>query len=71
MKEKKKTEILLKVTERFYTKNPGMQKLIDESMIDICKKKVCHPKSFFLLFFAVGFIVIGYLKKFLCAKDSL
>ena len=35
MKEKKKIETLLKVIERVYAKNPAMQKLIDESMIDI------------------------------------
>ena len=32
MKDKKKVEILLRIIERVYTKSPGMQKLLDESM---------------------------------------
>ena len=73
MKEKTKIEILVKVIEKFYTKNPGMQKLIEKSMIDICKEEsVLSEQVFFLLFFAVGFIVMSYLNmNFLCAKDSL
>ena len=72
MKDKKRVEILLKVIERVYSKNPGMQTLIDESVIDICKEEGVSPEQvFFLLFFAVDFIVMGYLNKnFLCAKDS-
>ena len=39
-----------------------MQKLIDESMIDICKEeRVSSEQVFFFLFFAVSFIVMGYL----------
>ena len=73
MKEKTKIEILVKVIEKFHTKNPGMQKLIKKSMIDICKEEsVSSEQVFFLLFFAVGFIVMSYLSmNFLCAKDSL
>ena len=73
MKEKTKIEILGKVIDKFYTKNPGMQKLIEKSMIDICKEEsVLSEQVFFLLFFAVGFIVMSYLNmNFLCAKDSL
>ena len=73
MKVKTKIEILVKVIEKFYTKNPGMQKLIEKSMIDICKEEsVLSEQVFFLLFFAVGFIVMSYLNmNFLCAKDSL
>ena len=73
MKEKTKIEILVKVIEKFYTKNPGMQKLIEKSMIDICKEEsVLSEQVFFLLFFAVGFIVMSYLNmNCLCAKDSL
>ena len=73
MKEKTKIEILVKVIEKFYTKNPEMQKLIEKSMIDICKEEsVSSEQVFFLLFFAVGFIVMSYLNmNFLCAKDSL
>ena len=36
-KNKKRIEILLKVIERLYSKNPGIQTLIDKLMIDICK----------------------------------
>ena len=72
MKEKKKIETLLKVIERVYAKNPAMQKLIDESMIDIWKEKGESPEQVFFLFFAVGFIVMGYPNiNFLRAKDSL
>ena len=39
MKDRKKIEILLKVIARVYTKSPGMQKLIDRSMKDICKEE--------------------------------
>ena len=47
MKGKKKIEILLKV-EKIYSKNPGMQKLIDESLIDVCKEEgVSHEQVFF------------------------
>ena len=58
------------VTERVYSKNPGIQTLIDESMIS--KGKGLSHKQVFLLLLAVGFIVMGYLNiNFLCAKDSL
>ena len=73
MKDKKKVESK-KVIERVYTKNPGMQKLIDESVKDICKEKGVSPdQAFFLLFFAVGFIIMGYLNIIfsVCAKDCL
>ena len=68
MKDKKKIEILLNVIERVYSQNPGMQ-----TLIDICKEEDVSPEQvFFLLFFAVGFIVVGYLNiNFLYAKDSL
>ena len=39
MKDKKKFEILLKAIEKVYTKNPGMQILIDESVLHICKEE--------------------------------
>ena len=72
MKNKKKIEILLEVIERTYSKNQGIQTQIDESMMDICKEEGASTKQVFLLFFAVGFIFMGYLNtNFLCAKDSL
>ena len=39
MEDKKKIKILLKVIERVYTKNPGMQNLIDKSMTDVCSEE--------------------------------
>ena len=48
-------EILLKVIERVHTKNPGMQKLIDESMIDICKEESVSPQHVFLAFLCCWF----------------
>ena len=72
MKNKKKIEILLEVIERTYSKNLGIQTQIDESMMDICKEEGASTKQVFLLFFAVGFIFMGYLNtNFLCGKDSL
>ena len=50
MKHKKKIEILLKAIERVYTKNPGMQTLIDELMIDICKEEGVSPEQVFFAF---------------------
>ena len=53
MKDKQRIKILLKIIERFYCKNPGMQTLIDESRIDICRRATRgggrgrHPLSFF------------------------
>ena len=71
MKDKKKIEILLQVIKRVYTKNLGTQKLIDKSMIDICKEVVPPEQAFCFAFFAVGFIVMGYLNiNFLYAKES-
>ena len=61
MKYKKGIEILLKVIGRVYSKNPGMQTLIDKSMIDTCKQEGASPEQDFFLFFAVGFIVMDYL----------
>ena len=51
MKDKKKIEILLKVIERIFNKNPEMQKLIDESMIDVCKEEDVSPKEVFFYFY--------------------
>ena len=62
MKDKKKIKILLKSIERVYSKNPGIQALIDESIIDVCKVEGVLREQVFLLFFAVGFLVMGYLK---------
>ena len=57
MKDKKRIEILLNVIERVYSKNPGIQTFIEESIIDIRKDEEVSPKQvFFLLFFAFLFL---------------
>ena len=50
MKDKKRIEIMLKLTERVDSKNSGMQSLIDESMTDICKKEDVSPKQVYFGF---------------------
>ena len=50
MKHKKKIEILLLVIDRVYTKNPGMQTLIDELMIGISKEEGVSPEQVFFAF---------------------
>ena len=50
MKDKKRIEIPLKVIERIYSKSPGMQTLIEESMIDICKEKSVSLEQVFFAF---------------------
>ena len=41
MKDKKRIDILLKIIEKAYTKNPGKQKLLEELMIHVCKEGEC------------------------------
>ena len=50
MKDKKRIEILLKVIQRIFGKNPEIQKLIDRSMIDICKEVGVSPEQIFFVF---------------------
>ena len=38
MKDKEKLEILLKVIQRIYDKNPEMKEVIDVSMIEACTR---------------------------------
>ena len=38
MKDKEKIEILLKVIQRIYDKNPEMKEVIDVSMIEVCTR---------------------------------
>ena len=47
MKDKKRIKILLKVIERVYSKNPGIQTLIDGSRTDIHKQDVSLEEVFF------------------------
>ena len=46
----KKIKILLKAIGKVYLKNPGMQKLMEESMIDISKEEGVSPKQVFSSF---------------------
>ena len=55
MKDKKGIEILLKAIKRAYSKNPGIQ-----ALIDIRKEEgVSTEQVFPLLLFTFGFIVVG------------
>ena len=64
VKDKKRIEVSLKVIERIHSKNPEIQKLIDESMIDVCKEEIVSPKLDFFFFFcfsfAFVFTIMGY-----------
>ena len=71
MKDKKKVEILLKVIERVYTKSPEKQKLIDESMIDLCKEEIVIRKGIFFTFLCCWLYRYGLSKhKFLCLQRA-
>ena len=41
MKDQKRIDILLKIIEKVYTKNPQMQKMLEELMIHVCKEVEC------------------------------
>ena len=70
MKDKKRTEILLKVIEKVCMKNPETQKLIDKSIIN--KEEDCHPNRYFFSLLAVELIVMDYLNiNVLYVKDGL
>ena len=47
---RRKLKFLLKVIERVYTKNPEMQKLIEELMINVRKEEGVLPEQVFLCF---------------------
>ena len=44
MKDKKTLEVLLKVIQRVYDKNPGMQKVIDALMKEVCAEEGVSPE---------------------------
>ena len=48
MKDKKKHEILLKVIQRIFDKNPETQELIDASMMEVCAEEGVSPEQVFL-----------------------
>ena len=66
-----KVGVLLKIIETVYTKNPGMQKLIDEWMMDICKEEGVSPEQVFFAGLCCWFYRYELNINFLCAKDSL
>ena len=59
MEDKKRTEILLKVIERVCNKNPGMQTLVDESVMDICKDEGVSSKQVFFAFLCCWLYCFG------------
>ena len=73
MKNKRRTEMLLKVIKRFHQQHPDMCKIIDSSMVHVCREENISPDQpfFILLFFAAVFIIMGYSIKLLCAKETI
>ena len=49
MKDKKKLEVLLKVIQRVYDKNPGIQEVIGASMIEVCAEEGVFPEQVFVI----------------------
>ena len=49
MKDKKKLEVLLKVIQRVYDKNPGIQEVIDPSMMEVCAEEGVFPEQVFFI----------------------
>ena len=56
MKDKKKLEVLLKLMQRIYNKNPGIQEVIDASMIKVCTEGVSRKQVFVILLFLCCFL---------------
>ena len=67
-KNKKRIEILLKVIERLYSKNPGIQTLIDKLMIDICKG--LSPEKVFAAFLCWWLYPYGLSKHKFCVCNK-
>ena len=49
MKDKKKLEVLLKVIKRVYDENPGVQEMMDASMIEKCAEESVSPEQVFFI----------------------
>ena len=49
MKNKKKLEVLFKVIQRIYDKNPGMQEMIGASMKDVSADEGVSPEQVFFI----------------------
>ena len=54
--------MLLKVIKRVYDKNPGMQEMIDASMIEKCAEESVSPEQIFF-YFGVVFIIMATQEK--------
>ena len=65
MKDNKRVKDLLKVMQRIFDKNPEIQEVIDESMIEVCAEEDVSPKQviFFLLFLCYCIYHNGYSRK--------
>ena len=73
MKDEKRIEILLKVIERVYGKNPGIQTLLEESVIDVCKEEVRHRNRYFFAFLCCWLYRYGLSKHnfFMCEEQLI
>ena len=65
MRDDKKLEVLLKVVQRGYDKNAGMQEVIDTSIIEVCAEKSVSPEQVFFILFFLCFCLYhnGYSRK--------
>lgn len=65
LKDKKKLEFLIKVLQRIYEKNPGMEDVIDASVIEVCAEEAISPEQviFILLFLCCYLYHNGYSRK--------
>ena len=50
MKEKKKSQGIIKVMQRIYDKNPEMQEVIDTLIIEVCVEEGLSPEHVFFYF---------------------
>ena len=56
-KDDKRVKILLKFIQRIYDKKPGMQEVIDASMIEVCTEEGgVSPEKIFLFYFFCCFL---------------
>ena len=54
MKDKKKLEVLLKVIKRIYDKNPGLQEMMDVSIVEVCAEEGISPEQVFFYFIVMA-----------------
>ena len=58
MKDRNNLEVLLKVIKRIYDKNPGMQEMLDASMVEVCAEE-CESAEHVFFYFAVVIIIMA------------